>query len=343
MNVSGSADWKENITPDEAARFEGYAAALRELQKKRARGGALARALHAKAHVGVTGELEVLGNVPEALRVAVFAEPRKWPVYARFSNGAGERQPDRTPDVRGLALKLVGVPGKKVISGLEDKRTQDFLLVPAPAIPFRDPHEFITFVRSAAGNRALLLPRLIGGIGLGRTLDIVKMLSAMPKVASLATIPFYTAAPLRFGKTAAKLGLFPFGASQASPPQSVPENHLRDDLVTRLKSGPLTWSLRVQLFLDEKTTPIEDTSVVWPEDKTPYQEVARLVFPQQDVTSPRGVKVDEYVERLSFDPWHAVEELRPLGAIMRARAVAYRESVIARNAVAEPDEMMNFG
>jgi len=32
-----------------------------------------------------------------------------------------------------------------------------------------------------------------------------------------------------------------------------------------------------------------------------------------------------------------VEELRPLGAMMRARAPAYRESVIARGAAPEPE------
>ncbi len=43
------------------------------------------------------------------------------------------------------------------------------------------------------------------------------------------------------------------------------------------------------------------------------------------------------MEKLSFDPWHALEELRPLGAMMRARAPAYRESVIARGAAPEPE------
>jgi hypothetical protein len=33
-----------------------------------------------------------------------------------------------------------------------------------------------------------------------------------------------------------------------------------------------------------------------------------------------------------------VEELRPLGAMMRARAIAYRESVTERQAAPEPDE-----
>jgi catalase len=337
MNISGATDWKESLAADEVERFERYASELRALQKKRARGGPPSRALHAKGHVGAVGELIVPAGLPEALRVAVFAEPRTWPVYVRFSNGSSQHQGDRAPDVRGLALKLVGVPGRKLIPGLEDKRTQDFLLIHTPSTPFRDPDEFVSFVRANAAGPALLLPRLIGELGLGRTLKTLKRLASMPKLTSLATAPFYTALPLRFGATAAKLALFPSNPTAATPSASGPAA-LREDLVARLRIGPLSWSLRVQLFVDERTTPIEDASVRWPEDKAPFHEVARLVLPQQDVTSTQGAQLEERIDRMSFDPWHAVEELRPLGAMMRARAIAYRESVLERQAAPEPDE-----
>jgi hypothetical protein len=340
MNISGATDWKETVAADETERFERYASELRALQKKNARGGTASRALHAKGHVGAVGELLVSSGLPEALRVAVFSEPRSWPVYVRFSSGSGHHQHDRTLDVRGLALKLVGVPGRKLIPGLEDKRTQDFLLIQTPATSFRTPDEFVAFVRAAAGGPALLLPRLIGALGLGRGLGVLKGLASMPKVTSLATVPFHTALPLRFGATAAKLALFPEGPSAG--PATGGAQALREDLVSRLRSGPLTWSLRAQLFVDERTTPIEDASVRWPEDRTPFHELARLVLPQQDVTSESGAKQEEQIDRMSFDPWHSVEELRPLGAMMRARSAAYRESILERQATPEPDELVKL-
>jgi hypothetical protein len=341
MPISGATDWKEVVAPDETSRFDAFAAQLRALQKKNAGGGPAARGLHAKGHLGATGELTVSGDLAPELRIAVFAEPRTWPVYVRFSNGSGLRQHDRTTDVRGMALKLVGVPGRKLIPGLEDKRTQDFLFIQVPAVAFRTPDEFVAFVRAAAGGPALLLPRLFGAFGFGRTLSLLRGLGGLPKVTSMATVPFYTALPLRFGTRAAKLSLLPL--HPAPPPASSGSpGALRDDLVDRLRGGPLEWSLRVQLFLDEKITPIEDPSMPWPEGRSPFHEVARLVLPRQDIASPRGVRVDAYVDRLSFDPWHAVEELRPLGAMMRARSNAYRESVIERQAAPEPDEMVGF-
>lgn len=339
MNISGATDWKEAVAPDETERFERYASELRALQKKNARGGPPSRALHAKGHVGAQGELIVSPGLPEPLRVAVFAEPRSWPVYVRFSNGSGRHQHDRTPDVRGMALKLVGVPGRKLIPGLEDKRTQDFLFIHTPSTPFRGPDEFVSFVRANAGGPALLLPRLIGTFGLGATLRLLKRLASMPRPTTLATGTFYTALPLRFGTMAAKLALVPVDISGAVTGNA---GSLREDLVARLRTGPLSWSLRVQLFVDERTTPIEDASVTWPEDRAPFHELARLVLPQQDLTSASGAKLEEQVERMSFDPWHAVEELRPLGAMMRARAIAYRESVLERQAAPEPDDVVKL-
>ena len=105
-------------------------------------------------------------EAPESGAGGRVREPgQRWPVYARFSNGSSAHQPDKAPDVRGFALKLVGVPGKKIIAGLEQEATQDFLFIDQPAIAFRNPDEFMTFVRAAKDGPLKLLPRLIAGFG----------------------------------------------------------------------------------------------------------------------------------------------------------------------------------
>jgi hypothetical protein len=48
------------------------------------------------------------------------------------------------------------------------------------------------------------------------------------------------------------------------------------------------------------------------------------------------------VSRLSFDPWHAGEEHRPLGGIMRARRVTYGASVVGRKAAPEPRDVLGL-
>jgi hypothetical protein len=329
--MSSITGFHETISPDETARFERYAAELGAIQRARAeRRGAVSRALHAKQHVGALGELVV--GTGEPAGAGVFSENgRAWPVYVRFSNGSSGHQADTVPDVRGLAVKLVGVPGKKIIPGLEHEETQDFLFINQQAIPFRDPEEFMIFVRAAKDGPRRLLPRLVAGYGLRRAFGILRRVLQNPKVESFATHPFHTAAPISFGSTAAKLGLFPLRAQAI--PAARGDDSLRLDLIARLKAAPLSWALRAQLFLDDRKTPIEDTSVTW---SGPWRDLGTLTVPQQDLESSRGKEIGELVHGLSFDPWHAVEAHRPLGAIMRARAVAYRASVLERKAAPEP-------
>jgi hypothetical protein len=95
--------------------------------------------------------------------------------------------------------------------------------------------------------------------------------------------------------------------------------------------------MRVQFYVDEAATPIEDASVEWKEKDAPFVTVARLTLPKQDLDGAHGRKVADFVEGLSFDPWHALEAHRPLGNVMRARNPAYRLSTKERGAVGEPD------
>jgi hypothetical protein len=327
----------ETVAPDEEERFRGFAEEIAAIQSARsAKGdGQVARALHVKQHLGAVGELVV--KAPETARSGVFAMSGKsWPVYVRFSNGSSRHQPDGAPDVRGFALKLVGVPGTKLIKGLESEVTQDFLFIDTPALPFRTPDEFMMFVRAAKAGPAKLLPALISAFGFTRALSIIWGSVSGEKVKSFASHAFHTAAPIAFGKTAAKLALFP-NPSEAPSPAAKGDDFLQRDLTARLKSGALSWTLRAQLFVDEKTTPIEDTKVVW---SAPFVDLATLTLPKQDPESPRGQEISELVSQLSFDPWHATEEHRPLGAIMRARGATYAKSVIARKAAAEPKSVL---
>jgi hypothetical protein len=330
----------ETIADDEKERFRGYAEEFLDLQKSRAdeKTGKLGRALHVKQHLGAVGELLV--KAPDSARSGVFGMSGKsWPVYVRFSNGASRHQGDGAPDVRGFALKLVGVPGTKLIPGLEGEQTQDFLFIDSQALPFGTPDEFMKFVRAARRGPARLLPSLISSFGFRRALGILWGSATAEKVKSFATHTFHTAAPIAFGKSAAKLALFPQPSPEPNPAAKGPE-FLREDLTARLKQGALTWTLKAQLFADQSTTPIEDATAVW---QGPWIDLATLTLPKQDPDSPRGREINELVSQMSFDPWHSIEEHRPLGAMMRARGATYGASVQARNAAPEPKSVLAPG
>jgi hypothetical protein len=328
----------ETVPADEQERFQRFAREITTIQSERAskQGIPAARVMHTKQHLGAVGELVV--SAAGSAQVGVFAEAgKRWPVYVRFSNGSGLHQGDKDPDVRGFALKLVGVPGPKLIAGLEHEATQDFLFIDTPTIPFRTPDEFMIFVRAAKDGPLKLLPRLIAGFGLGRALGILKGSLTAEKVASFATHAFHTAAPIAFGATAAKLSLVP-SSDAAAAPAPKGRDYLRRELTSRLQEGAVSWTLRAQPFVDQSATPIEDMGVLW---SGPWVDLATLTLPKQDPESARGQEISTLVSQMSFDPWHATEEHRPLGAIMRARGATYGASVVGRKAAPEPKTVLS--
>lgn len=330
-----ATDWKEDIAPDETERFERHAAYFGELQKLR---GGVHRALHAKCNVGVEATFEVLPDIAPEARIGMFAEPRTYPALVRFSNGAARQQPDPKPDIRGIAVKIIGVDGKKSIPGLEDARTQDFLAIRTPTVPMRSADEFVAIVR-AAQSPALLPVKLLGALGVRRGFQLVKALVKGLRVpmTSLATTSYYGALPIKFGPYAVHFGFFPPEPAVASAGKD--PMYIGKQLAARLRESAVTYEMRVQFFEDAAKTPIEDPTVEWP---TPWVPVAKLVIGKQDVDSARGQRLGELVEKLSFDPWHAREDLRPLGGLMRARNHAYRVSTQGRGAIAEPTAMPAF-
>jgi len=329
-----ATDWKEDIAQDEAQRFERHAAFLAAMQQKLGHGG---RALHTKG-LGVLAQLEIGPDVPADARVAMFATPRRYEALVRFSNGAGRTQSDRTLDVRGLAVKVFGVDGKKVIPGMEDATTQDFLAIRTPVLPIKNTEEFMTLVRYGR-PQALLPVRLMASLGVRRGIQILKHALAGLRApqAPLWATSYFSALPIRLGPFAAQ---YAFAARESAPASALAgPNELGEALSARLRTSPVEYDFNVRFFTRDDETPIEDASVEW---KSPWLTVGRLTLPVQDPDSPRGQRVRELVETLSFDPWHAREDMRPLGNIMRARNVAYRASTQTRKAATEPGKMPHF-
>lgn len=339
-----STSWQERADPGEAERFESYARQIAALQAKIARDGKPARALHAKANLGLEATFEVHGDLPEYARQGLFAQPTTFRAYVRFSNGAARRQPDKKPDVRGMAVKLVGVGGEKLIPGMERALTQDFLLIRASSQPFRNADEFVPFVL-AAENPVTLPFKMIARFGFARTFSLLKELTSglgMP-MPPLAMTSYYSALPIQFGPYAARFAFIPRESAVAAPrPKPLGPDYLAEELGQHLEQAPVMYDFKAQFFVDEARTPIEDASVEWSEADAPYVTLGHLTLLAQDIHSTRGQKIAAFVERLSFDPWHAQEELRPLGNMMRARNAAYRESTRTRGAAPEPDGTESF-
>ncbi len=147
----------ERLFPDEAAVPEETAELMIASIAERHRGDpAMLRDAHPFAHGCVRGEFVVSSAQdldPALYRHGVFAEPgRRYPVWIRFSNGSFQRKPDTEGDVRGMAIKLMGVPGDKIGPELQ---TQDFLLITNPTMPAGDPAEYLALFKAALAGEPM--------------------------------------------------------------------------------------------------------------------------------------------------------------------------------------------
>ena len=126
---SGPVSSEEEIPADEAELTQGIIEdAIRVVEQHRDNTRVM-RDAHAKAHGCVKARFTVLPDLDPALRQGVFSEPGKtWQAWMRLSNGNAYPQFDRVRDARGMAIKLLDVPGKKLLETPASAGNQDFVM-----------------------------------------------------------------------------------------------------------------------------------------------------------------------------------------------------------------------
>jgi hypothetical protein len=337
---SPSTAWKEIPLAGEPALFKDFARDIVAYQKKDADKNGLLRGFHAKIHAGLMAEFQVLADLPEQARYGVFAEPRTFPAVVRFSNGDSHINPDTNHEPRGIAIKLIGVPGRKLLAGQEDAVTQDFLATShSVTSTVRDVRQFIHFVKAKRLPRLLMFARMVFTLGPWQTWRILRAIDRTvlhSDVRSMATEEFSGTAPIKFGRYAVKFTVRPAQKTAASTDRPLTNDFLREELADRLRKADLMFDFLVQFYVDDVHTPIEDTSVPWQPEDAPLLKVAQLRIPRCDLDDPESRKLSKKIDRLSFSPWHATEDHRPLGNVMRARRVAYEASAVLRDHRPEP-------
>jgi hypothetical protein len=348
-SASPSTGWKEVVESDEQALFEGFLRDITAKQEEVAKQdeGAkqkktLRRGFHAKLHAGLMAEFHVLGDLPEYARYGVFREPRVFPAAVRFSNGEPSINNDKHPEPRGIAIKLVGVPGRKLLPGQENAVTQDFLATShSVTSTVRNARQFIAFIRAAENRYTMLftLARELGPLEAARILKSLVSTVVLSKVRSVVTEEYSSTAPIKLGPYAVKFTVRPAEGTAATTDRPLTENFLREELADRLRKGDVVLDFLVQFYVDETRTPIEDTSIPWKPEDAPLVKVAQVRIPRCDLNEKRTGELSEAVDKLSFNPWHATNDHRPLGNVMRARRVAYKASAELRKNSPEPTRL----
>jgi Catalase len=122
-------------------------AEAKEQDKKQKEENAKLRSQHSKACGVVWAEFKVDPDIPKSLQIGVFKNPEsKFPAWIRFSKATGDDGYCKMGGV-GMAIKLMAVPGEKILESEQSAGTQDFLLFNSPVFFIRNIPDYLTFVK----------------------------------------------------------------------------------------------------------------------------------------------------------------------------------------------------
>lgn len=282
----------------------------------------LPRLLHEKGHACLRGIFTVEPPADPSLRQGMFAVAGDYPALVRFSNGL--LADDRHPDIRGMAIKLSGVPGEVCDSAPAGQ--QDFLLIDSPRLPARDVGETLDYLQAVDGLReatpqalaapSYLMPgfrpwRLRGhylatllSVGLGHLRN-----------RSLSERTYYGIVPFRLGAGGAmKFQCRPDAATAVCRPRG---RDLAEKLRNALADGPLSFDFLIQPRQGEAES-LELTGAPW---TGAFHRVARLHLPQRQEAESGAAD-----NGIAFSPWNSLRAHEPLGTINALRRTVYAAS-----------------
>jgi hypothetical protein len=304
-----------DVPPQEQHDIDALIGRMRDLMTKRDEGHAQQRDVHMKM-LGLLRAEFTVPELPPDLRVGLFATPGTYKAWVRYSNSASAAEPDIKGDIRGMAIKLMGVPGRKVLDSHADATTHDFLVVTALNFPARTAAEIDALVANVV--QGPLWVKLWFLLTHPRAAWI--LLTTMVKHANMLQNLYCSVVPYRFGSQAVKYIAVPQVEQAEGLPSRPGHDFLRDRLVRDLAKGEARFDFCVQFQRDEACMPLDDAFRAWSLQLSPPRKVATLRILQQTFDTDA---IRTYGENLSFTPWHCLPDHLPLGALNRTRRAVY--------------------
>ncbi len=313
---------EERPIPDEEAHLQSIIDSFTTQMKDLWKPGGFERGGNTKTHGIVRGEFIVHDDLPASMRRGVFAKPRTYRAWVRFS-GPG---PYITPDIddvgfMSISIKLMGVEGPKLMD--EEKLTQDMFGVSTATFVTPDTKANAQLQIESVKNASIF-----HFVNLHRphVLDLIMQGLYIKTQTSPFEAPYFSCVPYLLGEgQAMQYSVWPKSNKRTKIPNlplRPPDDYLRDAMVAALTAGDVELDFRIQLQTDPYLMPIENNAVLWPEKLSPRVSVATIRLPRQQFDSRAQM---EFAKRLSYNPWHCIAEHRPLGNQSRARHRMYFE------------------
>jgi hypothetical protein len=313
---------EEKPLPGEDEALQEIIDTMAEYMRRHWQPGDYQRGGNTKTHGVVRATVTVRDDLPQHMRRGVFAEPRSYRAWVRFS-GPGPDRPTDIDDVGfvSIGIKMMGVPGPKLLD--DEKITQDFLAICTP-----------TFVTPTVVANAKLQKWILKGTPLFYFTDPhdPHMLDGLMQSLWNKTQSnplgerYWSCVPYLLGEGQAMMySVYPRSRVYRKIPRlplRPPDDYLRDNMVKTLAEQDVEFDIMLQVQTDPFRMPIEDAAVRWPESLSPFVPAARLHIPRQNFDSPAQ---RAFAHNLSLNPWHCLPEHRPLGNQSRARHRMYWE------------------
>lgn len=286
------------------------------------------RDAHPKGHGCLKADFTVEPTIPAEYEHGVFKKGSTYKAVIRFSNSSeNPAAPDIDKDGRGMAIKLMNVPGKKLLEADEDAGTQDFIMISHPTFFIKDPSDYVTFLDKFQNSDAKSRLETAGSLGI-KGLQIATAIKSL-QVASPIQTQYFSNVPYQLGlgdkKLAVKYNARPceINGNDPIPTETKDPNYLRVALFDHFQKSDACMEIFVQKRTGDDMS-VEDSRDEW---KTPWTKIATLTMKKGDqelskINDPT-LPANKNCDTLSFNPWHSLPEHKPLGSVNRIRKVVY--------------------
>jgi hypothetical protein len=318
---------QEVIEADEVKIAAAITEKMNEFTEREYKGRVAERAGNTKTYGVVRAEFRVLADVPDAFRQGMFAEPKNYPAWIRFA-GPGPLSPPDVADagILSIGVKVMGVAGEKLLG--DEKWTVDFSGISCPTFTTPNTKENLKLQAEIYARTPVfyflkpfdshLLDMAMQGL-------YARMNRSPLEVRYWSCVPYLCGEGL-----AVKYSVRPTSDHETKIPWNPPDNWLRESLAMRLANEDVELDFQIQAQTDPRRMPLEDASIEWPEQLSPFVTIAKIRIPKQRFDSPEQLA---FANVLSYNPWHITATHRPLGNQNRARKLIYTQLSELRQAM----------
>jgi len=286
---------------------------INEIQKNKDPGAEVKRFNQGKSLGCFDATFEVEDGIAPELKIGLFKKTGRYKSQLRFASAS--TFDDSEKDLRGMSIKVLGVEGESLG---DVNAEQHFLLNSHPALFVDTPETFYKFIQATYEDKRwkFFLNPLDSHL---KSLWIV--FKARDNHTSPFDIRYWSTTPSALGDgKVVKYSTQPCSSLSSSLPDPLTENYLRNSMEKHLASDGVCFDFMVQLQTNEDDMPIEDASVEWDEDDSPFQRLARINIEPQDFRTPEALAA---CEKTSFNPWQSLPAHKPLGRMNQVRQKVY--------------------